>query len=317
MPNTDNLAKEISAGEPPTRDPHTSRQIVTYVLLVFAFSLVFYWLMIRAHSVGAGDGLYVLGIMWCPGLAAIATLKLNGRQLSELGWGWGKTKYQVLAWFIPLLYTFISYSIVWSAGLGGVPDPEFVGRIASRMGPNMPAWLALLLYVALAGTFELARSMSSALGEEIGWRGFMVPELAKVSSFTVTSLLSGLVWAVWHYPGLLFTDYNGGTPAWYGMSCFTVMVVAISFVFAWMRLKSGSLWTGVILHASHNLYIQEIFTPLTRNTGKTNWYIDEFGAVLPLVAIVFAVYFWRRRSELPVLLAVSSLSGGSKLVGCG
>jgi len=38
------------------------------------------------------------------------------------------------------------------------------------------------------------------------------------------------------------------------------MIVSISFVFAWMRLKSGSLWTGVLLHASHNLFIQAFFS---------------------------------------------------------
>jgi len=140
--------------------------------------------------------------------------------------------------------------------------------------------------------------MASTLGEEIGWRGFMVPELAKAYSFTTVSIVSGLVWPVWHYPGLLFTDYNGGTPALYGILCFTASVVTVSFVCAWMQLKSGSLWTGVILHASHNLYIQAIFTPFTRDTGRTNWYIDEFGIVLPIVVSVVAVYFWRRRREL-------------------
>jgi membrane protease YdiL (CAAX protease family) len=76
------------------------------------------------------------------------------------------------------------------------------------------------------------------------------------------------------------------------------MVLAISVVFAWMRLKSGSLWTGALLHASHNLYVQAIFTPLTRNTGKTSWFVDEFGAALPLVTVGFAIYFWTRRNEL-------------------
>jgi hypothetical protein len=66
-----------------------------------------------------------------------------------------------------------------------------------------------------------------------------------------------------------------------------------------MRLKSGSLWTGALLHASHNLYIQGFFTPLTRDTGKTAWFIDEFGALLPIVTIGFAVYFWSKRGELP------------------
>jgi hypothetical protein len=58
------------------------------------------------------------------------------------------------------------------------------------------------------------------------------------------------------------------------------------------------LWSGALLHASHNLYIQGIFTPLTRDTGKTAWFIDEFGAVLPLVALCFGIYFWTKRKEL-------------------
>jgi membrane protease YdiL (CAAX protease family) len=153
-----------------------------------------------------------------------------------------------------------------------------------------------MVYVLLMGSIGMARSLSTALGEEIGWRGFLVPELYKTVGFTRTAVISGIVWSIWHYP-VLWGDYNAGTPTWYGLSCFTVLVLAISFVFAWMRLKSGSLWTGALLHASHNLYVQNIFTPLTRNTGRTAWYIDEFGAVLPLIAVLFAIYFWRRRGE--------------------
>jgi len=161
-------------------------------------------------------------------------------------------------------------------------------------------WISIALGISLSGTYGLIRSISSALGEEIGWRGFLVPELSKTTSFTWTSLTSGIVWSLWHYPILIFGDYNAGTPTWYGLTCFTVMVVSGSFIFTWMRLKSGSLWTGALLHASHNLYIQAIFSPLTRDTGKTAWYIDEFGCVLPLVVLVFAVYFWSKRRELPV-----------------
>ena len=70
-------------------EPRGSRaQVATYLLLVFAFSSVFYFLVLRAHTLGAGGGLYVVGIMWCPALAAMATLKLNGRPLPELGWKW-------------------------------------------------------------------------------------------------------------------------------------------------------------------------------------------------------------------------------------
>lgn len=272
--------------------------MLIYLVVVFAFSSFFYSLILRSGSLGNGRGLYVTGLMWCPALAGMLTLRLNGRSLSELGWRWGATKYQLWSWFIPLLYASIAYAIVWIAGFGGLGNPAFFDALVKQMHLGGPPWLSIALGIALTGTFGLIGSISRALGEEIGWRGFLVPELARTTSFTTTALITGIVWSLWHYPVLIFGDYNAGTPIWYDLTCFTVMVVAISFIFTWMRLKSGSLWTGAILHASHNLYIQAIFTPLTRNTGKTAWFIDEFGCVLPLVAIVFAVYFWRHRRQL-------------------
>jgi len=203
-----------------------------------------------------------------------------------------------MSWYVPLLYAGIAYAIVWVSGLGGFPNRDFMASLAMRMGLRASPAVSTVVYVLLAGSFGMVRNLSSALGEEIGWRGFLVPELSKTLSFTGTALASGIVWSLWHYPILIFADYNAGTATWYALTCFTVMVVSISFVFAWLRLKSGSLWTGALLHASHNLYVQNIFTPLTKDTGKTAWYIDEFGAVLPLVAVAFAIYFWRRRGEL-------------------
>jgi len=239
-----------------------------------------------------------LGIMWCPALAALATLKLNGRNLLELGWKWPQAKYATMSWFIPLLYAAIAYAIVWFSGLGGFPNHEFMQHLVPRMGLRASPAVSTTAYLLLTSSFGLVTSLATALGEEIGWRGFLVPELFKTIGFASTALISGIVWACWHYPILIWGDYNAGTPTWYGLTCFTILVVAISFVFAWMRLRSGSLWAGALLHASHNLYIQDIFTPLTRNTGKTAWFIDEFGAILPVVAVGFAIYFWRRRNAL-------------------
>lgn len=56
----------------------------------------------------------------------------------------------------------------------------------------------------------------------------------------------------------------------------------------------------MLLHATHNLYIQQIFTPLTKSNEKTQWFIDEFGMVLPAVTTIFALYFITRRKELNI-----------------
>lgn len=277
----------------------TLRRILTFLAIMYAFSSVFYFLILRTGTLSSGRGLYVLALMWSPGLAALLTCKLTRKRIVSLGWGWGKTRYQVMSYLLPLAYSFAAYLPIWIIGLGGFYNQETLQKIATAFGwENASPALTILLFFLLAGTFGLARSTASALGEEIGWRGFLVPELFKITSFTKTALISGLIWATWHYPLLLFADYNSGTPAWYALTCFTILVIGISFPLAWLRLKSGSLWTAAILHASHNLFIQGIFTPLTTDTGVTEYFIDEFGAALALVSIAVAFLFWQKRHEV-------------------
>jgi membrane protease YdiL (CAAX protease family) len=142
------------------------------------------------------------------------------------------------------------------------------------------------------------RSLSTALGEEIGWRGFLTPALVARFGFTGGALITGVIWATWHMPILLFADYNAGTPWWFAMPCFVVLVLSCSVVMTWLRMRSGSLWTGALVHASHNLFIQAFFTPITVAHGTiTPYAIDEFGFVVPLVMTVFAVVFWLRRDR--------------------
>ena len=105
----------------------------------------------------------------------------------------------------------------------------------------------------------------------------------------------GVIWAVWHYPGILFADYHSQAPLWYAIICFTVMAIALSVVMAWICLKSGSVWTAMFFHASYNVFVQAIFTPLTVDTGPTEYFITEFGAAMAVVYAIVGYVVWRRR----------------------
>ena len=275
------------------------KPIVIFLSLTLALSSIYYFLIIYSGTLSSGWGQFTMGLMWCPGISALITMKILNRNISDLGWKWGKTKYQLWSYLIPLLYSLIAYLIIWVFGWGGFYDKEFVVRLTDSFGFGaIGSGFVIAFYFILFGIFGTIRSASSALGEEIGWRGFLVPELYKTQGFTKTSLISGFIWGAWHLPILLFADYNSGTPSWYAMSCFMVLIISMSFIYTWFRIKSGSLWTAVLLHASHNLFIQRIFTPLTEDTGNTAYYIDEFGIVLPIVGIGFAIYYWSKRKEL-------------------
>jgi membrane protease YdiL (CAAX protease family) len=66
------------------------------------------------------------------------------------------------------------------------------------------------------------------------------------------------------------------------------MVISTSFVFAWLRLKSGSVWPAVFLHASHNAIIQFYLDGLTVSRDRTNYLIAEFGCAMLPLTILFA-----------------------------
>lgn len=267
-------------------------KVVTYLVLTFALSSIFYWQIIGA---GKMRMLPVVGLMWCPGVAALLTRLVFQRNLRGIGWGWGQTRWQGLSYVLPPLMALVVYGLVWLTGLGGVSGEGVTGMVAREIGVTLP----LPLILGLLATVGFLPAVASALGEEIGWRGLLVPELSRMTSFTNVALISGVVWSVYHYPLILFSDYTSGAPRWYALLVFTLMVIASSFIYAWFRLKSGSVWTAVFLHASHNLFVQEIFDPLTVDHGVTRYFTTEFGAGLTVTYAIAAWYFWRRRGELP------------------
>jgi membrane protease YdiL (CAAX protease family) len=125
-----------------------------------------------------------------------------------------------------------------------------------------------------------------------------VPELAKTTTFTRTALWSGAIWALYHYPAIVFTDYHASGSRVVSFTAFTVLVFAAGVILTWVRLRSGSVWPAVIFHASHNLFVQDVFDRLTVSKPGTEYVTTEFGVGLAVVYGIVAWYLWRRRGEL-------------------
>ena len=258
-------------------------ELTTFLVLTFALSSIFYVFFAHAKTLNAGGGLYVGLLMWCPGVSALITRLVFQRNVRGEGWAWGPMRYELAGYALPIAYAACAYAAVWIFDFGGVD----LGRFKTNA----------LGFVTLG----LLTNLAFALGEEIGWRGFLVPKLAEGTTFTRTALISGIIWATWHMPLIIFADYNGGTPTLYSIACFAVMVVGISFPLAWLRLRSGSLWPAALLHASHNLFIQGFFDVVSVDTGVTKYLLSEFGAVLAFAAAITGWLFWRLDRKHPAL----------------
>ena len=152
---------------------------------------------------GGPEWLYLV-LMWIPALAAaaanLAAWRENGgpfsvkRLLAGGGLRKCRLRYVLLGCLLPLVYLLIPYMVYWRL------YPENF----AYHGVPLAAVLKDILPVLVIGTFM---SMLSALGEEIGWRGFMVPALHERLGLNKTLLISSLFWCGWHLPLLIGGGY--------------------------------------------------------------------------------------------------------------
>ena len=272
--------------------------MLIFLTCTFALSSMFYVLTLRAGVFGAAGGLYALGLMWCPAMGALIASHVRSRPLASIGWSW-KSDYQGIAYGLPLIYATTAYAAVWLFGLAGFPNAPFVDRAGSDLGlGNQPTGVIVVVYVAVNLTLGVIRAVPGAFGQELGWRGYLVPELYKVTSFTATALISALVSLIWSLPVVLLVNHDTHPIGLYGVACYTVTTIGLGFVLAWVRLRSGSLWPAVTLHATHMVIVQAILTPLSETWDRSPYFVGEFGAALAIAMTAVSAVVWSRRRAL-------------------
>jgi len=155
---------------------------------------------------------------------------------------------RLLPWRVnPLWYLLVFLGPV--VLVGGV-----VGVNALMGGPALSLGMPLL---SAAIFFAFSIFPGSALGEEIGWRGYALPRLQTRMSALSASLLIAPIWGLWHLPLWLAGWLQGQpfrTPALY--AAFVTSAFALSVITTWVyNSTGGSLLMVALLHATANLPI--------------------------------------------------------------
>lgn len=226
-------------------------------------------------------------IMLVPGLSALMATIFTDRKFKSFGWKF-PIKYVLLAWFIPILYAAVAYALIWILGIGDVPNPLFIERAKLTIGlesDSVPAIIGVsFLYISL---FMLIPAAIFALGEELGWRGLLFPELHKSFSFLKAAIISSIIWGIWHLPGMMFDNYGEATtPFTFRFSMFLLLITFTGIIMSWIWIKSKSVWAVAIFHASHNVVIQMFFDRITLDKVYTSYFKGEFGLALVVTSFI-------------------------------
>ena len=214
--------------------------------------------------------------MFCPLVAVLAVKRIVLHQPTGIGWKVrGKRRYWLAAWFGPAVFTVLAallYFAVFSSRLdlsgswlvtayGGEMDAE---TLRSQLG------VSNLSYMLETGLFAITLAppinMLFAVGEEAGWRGYMMPRLKERFGLLNGRLLGGVIWGVWHWPIMLLTGYEYGTnylgaPV-LGLVVWCVVCFALNTLLDWLYEKTGCIWASAIAHGAFNA-VAALFTVLT------------------------------------------------------
>jgi uncharacterized protein len=259
-----------------------NKPLPIFFALLCIFSAAANALVVHSHHESAALSRF---LMWCPGFAALCTCLLLRIPLGTLGWRWPGPRFLRLAYFLPLLYAEPVYLLTWLAIRDAFALRGFEATLANIYGlAASPALGTFCVALPLLFTITVIGTATWALGEELGWRGFLFPRLHERFGFHGACLISGVIWAVWHYPGLLWADYNAGTNAFFALGCFTVSITATAYI-----MRSGSAWPCVLLHATHNTFVQGLFDPLTAPARWAKYITTEFGAGLAVTEVIAAI----------------------------
>jgi membrane protease YdiL (CAAX protease family) len=152
----------------------------------------------------------------------------------RVGWGW-----YVVVLLGPLLLGLLKIGL---QALLEQTSPDFAHPMALNiLGPEINLWAAaplFLIWDALAN------------GEEIGWRGYALPRLQARYNALISSLIIGVIWAIWHLPKSLMAG-SAETPFSFGLSVLGLMATAVLFTWIY-NSTGGSLLLVTLFHAAGN-----------------------------------------------------------------
>lgn len=242
------------------------RGLVAYVALACGLAwLLALALFLSGHRMKGVEGFVVAALsMLMPSVATfivtrwVSPLRPLARR-TGLGLGVRWKRFWVLAWLgTPVVVlAALGLSVLLGRypldlGLSGLmaqlPHTEKLAPVIEKMTAHPLRFLALT--VGQAVVMAPLINAPFILGEEWGWRGYLLPRLLPLGQWRAL-VLSGAIWGVWHAP-LILLGHNYPQHRVAGVFFMVVFCVLTGILIGWTRLATGSVWPAVIIHGSLN-----------------------------------------------------------------
>lgn len=153
---------------------------------------------------------------------------------------------------LPPLFTALAAELA----LGALTPEPLARLLPGPLSAEPGAAAALLLVISLLQGYLAALTINAlfALGEEIGWRGYLYSALWPRLGPTKATVAVGVLWGLWHYPAALLLGHNYSVHRAEGPLLFTVITTLMSGPMLLMRHRTGSVLPASSFHGAVNAW---------------------------------------------------------------
>ncbi len=235
------------------------KSILWFILISFSIAWVLFLLPLLVGTPGSNLRQSIslvcwTAAMWAPGLAAIiATRVIDKEPLGTLNLRHlGERKMYLWAWLLPIFLTVTAGLLTWLSGVGKL-DLQFTAirqAMAQAGSPQISPLLIIGLQMLIALTVGPLFNTLFGLGEELGWRGYLLPRLLPLGQARAI-LLSGAIWGIWHMPAIL-QGHNYPQHPLAGVFLMIVFCILLGTILSWLYLRTRSPWAPALGHGSLN-----------------------------------------------------------------
>lgn len=261
--------------------------------------------MVQGGDQSALNQLLVILMMVLPALSALLTRIFTMEGFEDLylmpAHGKADIPYFLLAWFGPVLATIIGaviYFLIHPSSFDPamnfytqeyIKQYEAIGQSYNEAQIRQALYSQLVISVLLSPWLNLFM----ALGNEFGWRGYLLPKLLEHTNAVTAVIMSGLLWAMWYAPFIVMGENYGLDYAGYpyaGVLAMVFVCIVLSAIFTWLTQKTKSCLPSALAYAVFNSF--SINSILFCNSADYSPFIgpSPTGIIGGLGFIAFAVY---------------------------
>lgn len=290
----------------PARSTVAWRQVIWFVILTFALTWLVVLPLYLIDDANLFQTLYLpvaLVMMGIPALVSWGVVRKTqpkGQRAAALGFRRPRPVgrflgYLGLAFSIPLGIALLSLPIAAALGLYTFDLENFSGlqQVFDEAGAgSMPVELMLVSQLINVVIAAWVINLLPALGEEIGWRGWLTPQLLPLGVIP-TIAITGVIWGLWHTPLILLGHNYPHLPGWQAVCFMVVFCTLLGGILAWLSIRSRSVWPAALGHSTINAIggLPLIFSAETTFdtahvgiTGTTAWLVT--GLVLLVLLLL-------------------------------